>query len=126
KQIRDVLRLEVRQQDELRQRYAVTRRRLRGRPKRAWRHGEPAEPGSTMNKATRIGYVCRKLGGSSESSESGRSPKTRCRAPWKPKPVAITVTQTWPVRRSSTVAPKMMFVSSVEAARITSAASLTS
>ena len=28
-------------------------------------------------------------------------------------PVATTVTQTWPVSRSSIVAPKMMFVSSV-------------
>ena len=41
-------------------------------------------------------------------------------------PVATTVTQTWPVRRSSIVAPKMMFVSSVAAPRITSAASFTS
>ena len=30
-----------------------------------------------------------------------------------PRPVATTVTQTWPVSRSSIVAPKMMFVSSV-------------
>ena len=30
-------------------------------------------------------------------------------------PVATTVTHTWPVSRSSTVAPKMMFVSSVAA-----------
>src|SRR5579862_6579380 len=46
----------------------------------------------------------------------------RCR----PMPVATTVTHTWPVSRSSTVAPKMMFVSSVAAERIASAASLTS
>ena len=32
-----------------------------------------------------------------------------------PSPVATTVTQTWPLSRSSTVAPKMMFVSSVAA-----------
>ena len=43
-----------------------------------------------------------------------------------PSPVATTVTQTWPASRSSTVAPKMMFVSSVAAWRTTSAASLTS
>ena len=40
------------------------------------------------------------------------------------RPVATTVTQTWPVSRESTVAPKMMFVSSVAVARTTSAASL--
>ena len=50
----------------------------------------------------------------------------RERRPRPPKPVATTVTQTWPVSRSSTVAPKMMFVSSVAAPRITSAASFTS
>src|SRR5206468_11753097 len=50
----------------------------------------------------------------------------RGRRPRPPKPVATTVTQTWPFSRSSTVAPKMMFVSSVAAARITSAASFTS
>jgi hypothetical protein len=49
----------------------------------------------------------------------------RARVP-RPMPVATTVTQTWPVSRSSTVAPKMMFVSSVAAPRITSAASFTS
>ena len=38
----------------------------------------------------------------------------------------MTVTQTWPFSRSSTVAPKMMLVSSVAAPRTTSAASLTS
>jgi hypothetical protein len=43
-----------------------------------------------------------------------------------PRPVATTVTQTWPVSRGSTVAPKMMFVSSVAVCRTTSAASLTS
>jgi len=43
-----------------------------------------------------------------------------------PRPVATTVTHTWPASRSSTVAPKMMFVSSVAARRTTSAASLTS
>ena len=42
------------------------------------------------------------------------------------RPVATTVTQTWPASRSSTVAPKMMFVSSTAAWRTTSAASLTS
>src|SRR5438874_2738101 len=41
-------------------------------------------------------------------------------------PVATTVTHTWPVSLSSIVAPKMMFVSSVAALRIASAASLTS
>src|SRR4029079_6972267 len=43
-----------------------------------------------------------------------------------PSPVATTVTQTCPVSRGSTVAPKMMFVSSVAVWRTTSAASLTS
>ena len=43
-----------------------------------------------------------------------------------PRPVAITVTQIWPVRRSSIVAPKMRFVSSTAPWRTTSAASLTS
>ena len=32
-----------------------------------------------------------------------------------PRPVATTVTHTWPASRSSTVAPKMMFVSSTAA-----------
>ena len=41
-------------------------------------------------------------------------------------PVATTVTHTCPVSLSSIVAPKMMFVSSVAALRIASAASLTS
>src|SRR3954454_11155659 len=50
----------------------------------------------------------------------------RGRRPRPPKTVATTVTQTCPVSRSSTVAPKMMFVSSVVEARITSAASFTS
>jgi len=63
-QLRDILRLEVREEDEPRQ-----------------------------------GYVCKKLGGSSESSASGRSPKTRWRCPTTPKPVAITVTQICPFRR---------------------------
>ena len=40
--------------------------------------------------------------------------------------MTITVTQTWPVRRSSIVAPKMICVSSVAVWRITSAASFTS
>jgi hypothetical protein len=43
-----------------------------------------------------------------------------------PRPVATTVIQSWPVSRSSIVAPKMMFVSSVAAARTASAASFTS
>ena len=38
----------------------------------------------------------------------------------------MTVIQTWPVSRSSIVAPKMMFVSSRAPRRTTSAASLTS
>jgi hypothetical protein len=41
-------------------------------------------------------------------------------------PIATTVTHTWPLSRSSTVAPKMIFVSSVAAWRTTSAASFTS
>ena len=45
------------------------------------------------------------------------------RQPWF---VAITVIQIWPVSRPSIVAPKMMLVSSVAAARTTSAASFTS
>ena len=53
-------------------------------------------------------------------------PRLPRRPVFPPSPVATTVIQSWPLRRSSMVAPKMMFVSSVAAARTASAASFTS
>ena len=53
-------------------------------------------------------------------------PRLPRRAVLPPSPVATTVIQSWPLSRSSIVAPKMMFVSSVAAARTASAASFTS
>ena len=62
--------------------------------------------------------------GSPFARDAGGRERRGAAAP--PRPVAITVIQIWPVSRSSIVAPKMMFVSSVAAARTTSAASFTS
>ena len=73
----------------------------------------------------------RKLGGSSTGSGSlmrsalDRAPAYVLRR-LAPRPVATTVTHTCPVSDSSTVAPKMICVSSVAACLITSAASFTS
>ena len=97
-----------------------------------------ARPARSSSVRAAFGCMARATAGSSAAPSSSRRARCAPEPPaaasdgvnerrWlPPSPVAITVTHTWPLRRSSTVAPKMMFVSSVAAPRTTSAASLTS
>ncbi len=90
--------------------YAVSSVRPRG-------HRESVLGSDAAYRPPRAQSWRRKLGSSvpfcdsADELRSNDAPAARRRVP--PRPVATTVTHTWPVSRESTVAPKMMFVSSV-------------